>query len=57
MAYLYEVTGESPELFEIVAARRDMEALANALKRLPTQCQQIFLKCRLQGLLNKMNPA
>lgn len=34
MAYLYEVTGESPELFEVVAARRDMEALADALKRL-----------------------
>ena len=53
MAYLYEVTGESPELFDVVAARRDMEALADALKRLPTQCQQIFLLCRLQGLPHK----
>ncbi len=53
MAYLYEVTGESPELFDVVAARRDMEALADALKRLPAQCQQIFLLCRLQGLPHK----
>lgn len=53
MAYLYEVTGESPELFEVVAAHREMEALAEALKRLPPQCQQIFLLCRLQGMPHK----
>lgn len=53
MAYLYEVTGESPELFEVVAAHRELASLAEALQRLPAQCQQIFLLCRLQGMPHK----
>ncbi len=53
MAYLYEVTGESPELFDVVASQRELESLGEALQRLPAQCQQIFLLCRLQGLPHK----
>lgn len=53
MAYLYEVTGESPELFEVVAAHRELASLADAVQRLPVQCQQIFLLCRLQGMPHK----
>ncbi|WP_081375455.1 RNA polymerase sigma factor [Pseudomonas chlororaphis] len=53
MAYLYEVTGESPELFDVVASQRELAAMDAALLRLPAQCQQIFLLCRLQGLPHK----
>jgi RNA polymerase sigma-70 factor (ECF subfamily) len=53
MAYLYEVTGESPELFDVVASQRELESLGEALQRLSAQCQQIFLLCRLQGLPHK----
>lgn len=53
MAYLYEVTGESPELFDIVVAQQELAAMAEALDRLPAQCQQIFTLCRLQNLAHK----
>jgi RNA polymerase sigma-70 factor (ECF subfamily) len=53
MAYLYEVTGESPELFDVVAAQRDLSAMAAAVQRLPDQCQRIFMLCRLQGVPHK----
>ena len=53
IAYLYEVTGESPELFDVVVAQQDLEAMAHALARLPAQCQRIFALCRLQNLPHK----
>lgn len=53
IAYLYEVTGESPELFDVVVAQQDLAAMAHALNRLPVQCQHIFTLCRLQNLPHK----
>lgn len=53
VAYLYEVTGESPELFDVVAAREELAVLAGALERLPAQAQRIFLLCRLEGQPHK----
>ena len=53
MAYLYEVTGESPELFDVVAAREELALLAGVLERLPAQAQRIFLLCRLEGQPHK----
>lgn len=53
MAYLYEVTGESPPLLDVVVAQKDLAAMAHALHRLPVQCQQIFTLCRLQNLAHK----
>lgn len=53
MAYLYEVTGESPELVDVVAAQQELAAMADALKLLPAHCQQIFTLCRLQNLPHK----
>ncbi|CAI3793855.1 putative RNA polymerase sigma factor FecI [Pseudomonas sp. MM221] len=53
MAYLYEVTGESPEPFAEVAARRELALMAEALQRLPPRCQEIFLLCRLEGMAHK----
>jgi RNA polymerase sigma-70 factor (ECF subfamily) len=53
MAYLYQVTGESPEPFAEVAARRELASMAEALKRLPPRCQEIFLLCRLEGVAHK----
>ncbi|NMY02019.1 RNA polymerase sigma factor [Pseudomonas sp. WS 5059] len=52
-AYLYEVTGESPALFDVVVAQQELAAMAHALHRLPTQCQEIFTLCRLQNLPHK----
>lgn len=51
--YLYEVTGESPALFDVVVAQQELAAMAHALHRLPTQCQEIFTLCRLQNLPHK----
>lgn len=53
MAYLFEVTGESPELFDVVAAREELALLAGVLERLPAQAQRIFLLCRLEGQPHK----
>ncbi|MHA6196758.1 RNA polymerase sigma factor [Pseudomonas wadenswilerensis] len=53
LTYLYEVTGESPELIDTVAARQELEALDAALKRMAEPEQTIFLKCRLQGTPHK----
>ena len=53
IAYLYEVTGESPELFDVVVAQQDLAAMAHALNRLPVQCKHIFTLCRLQNLPHK----
>ena len=53
IAYLYEVTGESPALIDVVAAQQDLAVMAQALQRLPPQCQQIFTLCRLQNLPHK----
>ncbi len=52
-AYLYEVTGESPALFDVVVAQQELTAMAHALSRLPTQCQEIFTLCRLRNLPHK----
>lgn len=52
-AYLYEVTGESPALLDVVVAQQELAAMAHALSRLPTQCQEIFTLCRLQNLPHK----
>ncbi|MFJ4346500.1 RNA polymerase sigma factor [Pseudomonas sp. NPDC089401] len=53
MAYLYEVTGESPELFDVVASYQDLRLMTEALGRLPTRSQEIFLLCRLQGMAHR----
>ncbi|MDR0280505.1 MAG: RNA polymerase sigma factor [Paucimonas sp.] len=53
LAYLYEVTGESPELIDTVAAQQELEALDAALKRMGEPEQTLFLKCRLQGMPHK----
>ncbi len=50
LAYLYEVTGESPELDSVVAARQELELLARALAELPPQTQRIFQSSRLHGV-------
>lgn len=52
-AYLYEVTGESPALFDVVVAQQELAAMAAALHRLPIQCQEIFTLCRLRNLPHK----
>ena len=53
LAYLYEVTGESPELIDSVAASQELEVLNAALQRMGEPEQSIFLKCRLQGIPHK----
>lgn len=53
LAYLYEVTGETPELVDVVAAHEELAAMHAALERLPVSCRQIFQMCRLQGLAQK----
>ncbi|MBF6031472.1 RNA polymerase sigma factor [Pseudomonas sp. P115] len=53
IGYLYEVTGESPALFDVVVAQQDLAAMAYAVQRLPAQCQQIFMLCRLRNLPHK----
>ncbi|OLS59554.1 RNA polymerase sigma factor [Pseudomonas putida] len=53
LAYLYEVTGETPELIDTVAASQELETLDAALKRMGEPEQSIFLKCRLQGIAQK----
>lgn len=53
IAYLYEVTGDSPALFDVVVAQEELAAMAHALHRLPAQCQQIFTLCRLRNLAHK----
>lgn len=47
------MTGESPELFDVVAAREELALLAGVLERLPAQAQRIFLLCRLEGQPHK----
>ncbi|MGE8466253.1 RNA polymerase sigma factor [Pseudomonas putida] len=53
LEYLYEVTGESPELIDKVAARQELELLERALQQLPPLTRQIFLMGRLQGMNHK----
>jgi RNA polymerase sigma-70 factor (ECF subfamily) len=49
LAYLYEVTGETPELDAVVAAQQELAQLGRALAELPEQTQRIFRLCRLHG--------
>jgi len=53
LAYLFEVTGESPELVDSVAARQELEALDAAWQRMDEPAKSIFLMCRLQGRAHK----
>jgi RNA polymerase sigma-70 factor (ECF subfamily) len=49
LAYLYEVTGDPPELDEVVAAQQELARLGRALEELPEQTQRIFRLSRLHG--------
>ncbi|MCU1725084.1 MULTISPECIES: RNA polymerase sigma factor [unclassified Pseudomonas] len=53
LAYLFEVTGESPELIDTVAASQELEALNAAWQRMDEPAKSIFLMCRLQGMAHK----
>lgn len=50
LAYLYEVTGESPELIDLVAADEELQTLNDAIQRMGEPRRSIFMKCRLQGM-------
>lgn len=49
LAYLYEVTGDMPELDSVVAAQQQLARLDLALKELPEQTRRIFHLSRFQG--------
>ncbi|WP_233281670.1 RNA polymerase sigma factor [Pseudomonas tructae] len=53
LEYLYEVTGDSPELFNQVAAQQDLQALAQGIEQLPPLARLIFTLARLEGLPHK----
>ncbi|WP_242672070.1 RNA polymerase sigma factor [Stutzerimonas kirkiae] len=53
LAYLYEVTGESPQLIDLIAADEDLRVLSEAVQRMGEPGRSIFMKCRLQGMAYK----
>lgn len=50
IAYLYEVTGDSPELDNVVSAQQELAALSQALTELPPLTRAVFECCRLRHL-------
>lgn len=53
LEYLYQVTGDRPELFNQVAAQQELQILAASIEQLPPLPRAIFTLARLEGLPHK----